>query len=174
MLHVGAMKSGTSYVQSQLFGNKDVLAAQGVLVPGEAWTHQVAGVIDVLGRARKGPGAWAALLEELAAWPGTGVISMEFLGPVAPERIAAVVASLRPAHVSVVVTARDLNRSIAAMWQETVQNGRWWTWPEYAVAVERARPRPRGPSSCCCVGSCFASSSEPGSSSSAAIAAGGT
>jgi hypothetical protein len=146
VLHVGAMKSGTSYVQSRLFASKAPLAEQGVLVPGRGWSDQVSGVVDVLGRLRNGreevTGAWRSLLEEMDAWQGTAVISMEFLGPIAPDKIAAVVAGLRPARVSVVLTARDLNRSIAAMWQETVQNGRWWTWGDYLDGVERARPRP--------------------------------
>ena len=42
VLHVGAMKSGTSYLQARLFANQDVLRERGVLVPGETWTHQVA------------------------------------------------------------------------------------------------------------------------------------
>lgn len=145
VLHVGAMKSGTSYLQSRLFASKEQLAEQGVSVPGRTWNDQVAGVLDVLGRPTRrddAGGGWAALLEEVGGRPGTAVISMEFLGPVSPEKIATVVASLRPARVSVVLTARDLNRSIAAMWQETVQNGRWWTWQDYLDGARRARPRP--------------------------------
>ena len=146
VLHVGAMKSGTSFVQSGIFASKDPLAEQGVLVPGKTWSDQVNGTLDVLGRLlnkRKDvSGSWRALLDEVEPWPGTAVISMEFLGPISPEKIAVVVDSLRPARVSVVLTARDLNRSLAAMWQETVQNGRWWTWADYLRGAERARPRP--------------------------------
>jgi hypothetical protein len=144
VLHVGAMKSGTSYLQSRLFASKEQLAAQGVCVPGRTWNDQVTGVLDVLGRRPDGGagGGWSALLDEVGAEPGTAVVSMEFLGPVSPEKIDTVVASLRPARVSVVLTARDLNRSLAAMWQETVQNGRWWTWHDYLDGAQRARPRP--------------------------------
>jgi hypothetical protein len=146
VLHVGAMKSGTSYIQGQLFVNKDALAEQGVLVPGRDWGQQVSGVLDVLGKLRYGresvDGSWQRLLDEIDAWPGTAVVSMEFLGPVSRGKVADVVSTLRDTHVSVALTARDLNRSIAAMWQETVQNGRWWTWEEYLDGLERARPRP--------------------------------
>jgi hypothetical protein len=146
VLHVGAMKSGTSYIQSLLFANQATLADQGVLVPGGSWTDQVNGVVDVLGREPNAgvdvTGSWRRLLDEIGAWAGTAVVSMEFLGPITPAKIATVVDSLRPARVSVVLSARDLNRSIAAMWQETVQNGRWWTWASYLDGVERARPRP--------------------------------
>jgi hypothetical protein len=150
VLHVGAMKSGTSYLQAQLFANKDTLAPQGVLVPGSGWGDQVAGVLDVLGKLRYGresvDGAWQKLMDEVDVWPGTAVVSMEFLGPVSRDKVSHVVGTVRALssapRVSVVLTARDLNRSIAAMWQETVQNGRWWTWQEYLDGVEEARPRP--------------------------------
>jgi hypothetical protein len=145
VLHVGAMKSGTSYIQSLLFANQANLADQGVLVPGTTWQDQVKGVTDVLGRLKgedgDTTGSWRRLLDEMGAWDGTAVVSMEFLGPIAPAKIATVVDSLRPAQVSVVLSARDLNRSIAAMWQETIQNGHSWTWATYLDGVERGRPR---------------------------------
>lgn len=149
VLHIGAMKSGTSYIQAQLFANKEALAEQGVLVPGGGWGDQVSGVLDVLGKRRYGrervDGTWQKLVDQIDAWSGTAVVSMEFLGPVARDKVGDVVSTLRAlpdTRVSVVLTARDLNRSIAAMWQETLQNGRWWTWQEYLEGVEQARPRP--------------------------------
>jgi hypothetical protein len=80
-------------------------------------------VLDVLDQRRDGQvvpgteGAWQRLLDELAAHDGTGLISMEFLGPTPPDDIATVVGSLRPADVHVVMTARDLGRNVPAMWQ---------------------------------------------------------
>ena len=65
---------------------------------------------------------------------------MEFLGPAGPRVIKRLVGSFAPARVEVVVTARDLNRSIAALWQETIQNGRSWTWPEYVAGLRAACP----------------------------------
>ncbi len=56
MLHVGAMKSGTSYLQSRLFANKAELAERGLLLPGSGWGDQVRGVLDVLGRRGRGRG----------------------------------------------------------------------------------------------------------------------
>jgi hypothetical protein len=138
-LHVGLMKSGTTFIQGLLFANKERLADRGVLVPGDRWRDQVGAVQDVL-RPADGNGEWANLVAQIATWPGDAVISMEFLGPAKQHRIRRVVSSLRPARVEVVVTVRDLNRSIVALWQETIQNGRWWTWPEYVEGVHTARP----------------------------------
>lgn len=138
VLHVGAMKSGTSFIQSRLFANKAMLRDErGILVPGLNWLSQVMAASDVLGSGEK---QWAKMAGKVQAHEGTSVISMEYLGPVRPV-VAQRVLDTFPAHaVEVVITARDLNRSIAAMWQETVQNGRTWTFEEYRAGIEEWRP----------------------------------
>ena len=144
VLHIGAMKSGTSFIQQTLGANREVLAGQGHLFPGKTWRKQVLGVLDVLGQTRDGkvvpgsPGAWQRLLRQMSAWNGTAVISMEFLGPTPPADIRRVVETLAPADVRVVMTARDLGRNIPAMWQEGLKNGAPWHWPDYLRDIERA------------------------------------
>lgn len=137
VLHVGAMKSGTSYLQSRLFANKPALASRGILVPGMNWLSQVMAARDVLG---DGAHQWARMAGKVQAHEGTSVISMEYLGPVRPVVVRRVLDSFAGLEVIVVVTARDLNRSIAAMWQETVQNGRTWTFEDYRAGIEAWRP----------------------------------
>jgi hypothetical protein len=137
VLHVGAMKSGTSYVQSRLFANKRMLLERGILVPGMNWLSQVMAARDVLGA---GDAQWAKMAGKVQAHEGTSVISMEYLGPVRPVVVRRVLATFPDHEVTVVVTARDLNRSIPAMWQETVQNGRTWTFAEYLAGIEAWRP----------------------------------
>ena len=142
VLHIGAMKSGTSYVQHNLGQNGDVLRKQGYLFPGAGWRQQVLGVLDVLGQTRDGevvpgsPGAWQRLLDEIRAFDGTAIISMEFLGPTPAEDIERVVTSLAPADVRVVMTVRDLGRNIPAMWQEGLKNGQSWEWGDYLRDIE--------------------------------------
>ena len=51
VLHVGAMRSGTSYVQRLLATNKE-LSERGVLLPGNAWRAWVRAVAGVLDRLR--------------------------------------------------------------------------------------------------------------------------
>ena len=138
VLHVGAMKSGTSFIQSRLFANKAMLADErDILVPGMNWLSQVMAARDVLG---SGEEHWARMAGKVNAHPGTSVISMEYLGPVRPVVAERVVASFPSHSIDVVITARDLNRSIAAMWQETVQNGRTWTFADYLAGIESWRP----------------------------------
>ena len=108
VLHVGAMKSGTSFIQSRLFANKPMLRDErGILVPGLNWLSQVMAASDVLGSGEK---QWAKMAGKVRAHEGTSVISMEYLGPVRPVVAQRVLDSF-PAHaVEVVITARDLNR----------------------------------------------------------------
>jgi len=142
VLHVGAMKSGTSYIQARLLANQDVLREQGFLYPGRTWREQVLAVTDVLGERRAGPvsasGKWQWLVDTAAEWPGTVVVSMEFLGPASPAKIRTIIESFGSTEVHAVMTVRDLNRNIPAMWQETVQNYHAWTWKEHLRGV-RAR-----------------------------------
>lgn len=141
VLHVGLMKSGTSFLQQVLRHNQELLREQGVLFP-TPWKRQVAAVKDVTG---DGTGAWSELVEEIRAWPGTAVVSMEFLGPRGPAKARRVAESLAPATVEAVVTVRDLARTIPAMWQETLQNRGTWSWSDYLAGVEaedRSSPGP--------------------------------
>jgi hypothetical protein len=143
ILHVGAMKTGTSFIQKRLSQNVDALRAQGVLVPGRAWNDQVLAVSEVLERRRQGlgerAGKWAWLVDEIAAWPGTAVVSMEFLGQAGPQKIRRVVDSFEGADLQVLLGVRDLNRTIPAMWQEALKNSKSWTWEEYVEGVRRER-----------------------------------
>ncbi|MEO5652828.1 MAG: hypothetical protein ABIN79_05000 [Marmoricola sp.] len=143
VLHVGTMKSGTSYVQELLFANKGVLAERGVLVAGRTHGEQTRAIREALGHQAAASTSpierWARLVEEIGRYAGTAVISTEFLGPAAPHKIAQVLESFD--NVTVVVTARDLNRNLAAMWQETVQNGRSWSMADYLHGAETWRPR---------------------------------
>jgi hypothetical protein len=148
VLHVGVMKSGTTFVQRVLLANKDRLGENGILFPGKNWRQQVVAVRDLIDNvspeantlAPDGP--WNAMAEQIRAWPGTAVFSMEFLGPRTPEQIAVVRDSFPGTTAEVVITVRDLARSITSMWTEIVQNRGTSTWPAYLRAVRGERSKP--------------------------------
>jgi hypothetical protein len=145
VLHVGLMKSGTSYLQSRLVSAPESLAAAGVLFPGRMWRDQVNAVSDAIGRRQRAhgefDGTWDKMVGEIEAHPGTAVISMEFLSSAPADKVRHVVETLRPARVEAIVTVRDLGRTIPSMWQETLKNGRAWPWREYVAGV-RGRSGP--------------------------------
>jgi hypothetical protein len=145
VLHVGMMKSGTTHLQALLFANRDALADQGVLVPGDTWEDQHVAVRDALfGRGTRARPRWAQLVRDVRAHPGPALVSMEYLGPARRKVAARIVDSFGSTPVEVIVTARDLNRTIPSMWQETVKSGRVWDWDEYVEDVRATRPG-RGP-----------------------------
>jgi hypothetical protein len=136
LLHVGLMKSGTTFIQGRLNANRDRLAEQGILFPGPSWARHARAVSDLIGSKHAEEGAWASLAEELRAHPGTAIVSMEYLGPISAERIRQVRDDLADSPVEAVVTVRDLGRSVPAMWQETLKNRQSWGWTEYLGALE--------------------------------------
>jgi hypothetical protein len=139
VLHVGTMKSGTSFVQALLFAQQRLLADAGVLVPGERWADQVDAVLHAI--SKKGPRPhWRAMAQTIRDHPGDAVISMEFLGPTVDAAARRVLRAFADSEVEVVVTARDLNRQLVSMWQETIQNGRSWTWQDYYAGARDAAP----------------------------------
>lgn len=139
VLHVGLLKTGTSYIQRRLSAGHAALADGGVLFP--AWRDQVDAVIDVLDIQRRPrpdavEGAFDRLVQCLDGWSGTGLVSMEFLGPAREVAIERIVSAFGSTPIEVVFTARDLNRVLLAMWQETAKNFGTESWSAYLQGVE--------------------------------------
>ncbi len=140
VLHVGAFKTGTSYIQNVLWEGRGQLAEGGINFPGEKrWDDQIHAMRELLGMRAMGPrhkGGWERLSTEVTEWPGPhAAVSMEFLSFANNKQARRVVKELGSADVDVVITARDLARVVPASWQERVKNGRTWSWPEFTAAV---------------------------------------
>ena len=140
-LHIGAFKTGTSFVQSVLSNNKARLAELGVLWPGESWASQVRAVRGLRNPHGNGYRYWSALVDEINQWQGDStIVSMESLSQVNSSTVKRVVGTLSDHRVRVVLTARDIGRVLPAQWQESVQNGWTWSYSDYlAGAVERRK-----------------------------------
>jgi hypothetical protein len=146
-LHVGAPKTGTTYLQDVLWSNRAALARQGALYWGNDPGAHFYAAQDLRGRYFRGhrhpqvPGAWERLAGAVRDWSGpTALISHEILAGCDPEEAQRAVASLRPHEVHVVYTARDLARQIPAMWQESVKNGRVVPYPRYLQTLRAEDP----------------------------------
>lgn len=128
-LHVGAPKTGTTFLQQVLWRNRRALARAGVCYPLEWPGEHLHAALDLRKMpwaGRRDPqweGAWERLAERARAWDGhTTVISNELLGGASEQRTREAVASLGPAQVHVVLTARDLARQIPSGWQEHLKH----------------------------------------------------
>ena len=128
-LHVGLPKTGTTYLQTLMWDNRDELMRQGVLLPGDSGRQHLwaSGVVREDPRiGRRGPeagDAWRLLVEQVNAWPGTAVISHEFFASASADQARRAAAALTGAEVHVVVTARETVSLVTARWQEFVKNG---------------------------------------------------
>lgn len=131
-LHVGTMKSGTSYLRSLWWQNAAALAERGLLLPGRNkgdHFHAACQVVrrqEVLERqdavqAR----AWETALEQVAATPGDALIGQDHFSRADPAQAADALARLGGVadEVHVLVTARDLGRQLGSAWQQAVKEG---------------------------------------------------
>jgi hypothetical protein len=148
-LHIGAPKTGTTYLQDRLGRNAASLADHGVHFPSGALgtdpglTHFRA-ALDLLGADWGGPsghaeGYWDALMRKVRRTQGTVVISHEILGAAQPEPIAKAMEDLEGSEVHVVLSARDLARQLPAFWQESIKQGRRWTFEKF-LRIARENP----------------------------------
>ncbi len=75
-LHVGLPKTGTTYLQTLLWDNRDELLRQGVLLPGGSSRDHLwaSGAVredpHLPRRSPEAPAAWDRLVEEITAWEG--------------------------------------------------------------------------------------------------------
>lgn len=125
ILHIGAMKTGTTYLQHLLEANREQLASAGILWPGETWEHQTFAAMDVMaaaaGRAPRNPaavGMWDHISGQMREHDGpTSVFSMEFLSYADEEQGEQIVAAFPDHDVHVVITVRDARYAVPAQWQ---------------------------------------------------------
>lgn len=147
-LHIGLPKTGTTFLQSVLGAARETLREQGVLYPGRGGAHFLAAQ-DLtehlfLGRENpKVPGAWNKLVRQSRRWSDTVVISHELFTHAEPSHIRRAIDDLAPAEVHVILTVRDFDRQLPAVWQERLKNGGKVSFERhFAQAVEYDAARP--------------------------------
>ncbi len=142
-LHIGAPKTGTTYLQDRLRLNARTLAAHGVHFPSrniavDAPLFQFRAALDLLGEDWGGEpghaeGSWDALVRRIKRLDGTIIVSHEILAPAQVGQIARAKASLSRvgAELHIVYSARDLARQVPAAWQESIKQGRCWSYRRF-------------------------------------------
>lgn len=125
--HVGAAKTGTTFLQRLMFANRERLAAAGVLYPGDHFGAHVQAAFDLRGTGFDGPdphaaGRWQEFVDAARDWNGPVVFSQELFSPADERQIDTALDALDFAEVHIVLTARELSRQIPAAWQEDVKN----------------------------------------------------
>jgi hypothetical protein len=128
-LHVGAPKTGTTYLQDRLALNTASLRRHGYRYPTGPHSDMFLAALDLLDRPWGGmrpqaEGQWEALVRRARRSRGTVVISHEILAGAKPAEAARALADLSFAELHVVYTARDVARQVAAEWQEQLKHQR--------------------------------------------------
>lgn len=128
--HVGAPKTGTTFLQGVLLRNQEalkqheILYASGTYPPDRVWAQEELRGIDHRKHPNpNAPGAWERVSAQIRDWPGTAVFSHEFLGLCTVEQVRRALADVGPADIHVVFTARDYVRQFSAVWQERLKYG---------------------------------------------------
>jgi hypothetical protein len=145
ILHIGAMKSGTTFLQSSLVENQRALADAGVSFLGGSYDKQKRAVREVVQpagleiKARK-KSRWLSLVDEaLSEDRQTSIVSMEFLSFADDEAVGRVLEPLAGFDVRVVVTVRDQFRAIPAQWQTYTRSKGRDDWSTYLKHIQGTR-----------------------------------
>ena len=145
-LHVGAPKTGTTYLQQVLFHYREELLADGVSYPADSYDDHFFAAVDLedldfsAAPRPEARGAWDRLASRLHTWDGVSVVSHDVFAGATPEQAGRAIASLAPAEVHVVLTARDLGRQLPSHWQEDVKHGQSRTFRQWYDGIVRREP----------------------------------
>lgn len=143
-LHIGTMKSATTYIQDLCDLNTKALAEQGLFW---SWsTRSFAAMDDLLGTGNERPGVtgtWKPLRAEIEAHDGDVLISNELLAAAPKKRIAALIEAFGDAELHVIITTRDLARVIPSQWQTMTRNRHTVRWKDF-VSATKSRVTVRG------------------------------
>ncbi len=142
-LHIGAPKTGTTYLQTLMREHREQLRQLGLLVPGPRGNQKNASRDFVRNgdrnkKALEG-GPWNQLVDEVRDWSGPAVVSNETFGARLTSRhLAQLSEDFAGRDLHVIFTVRDLQRQLPAAWQEAIKNGSTLGFAEYVELISTA------------------------------------
>jgi hypothetical protein len=142
-LHVGAPKTGTTYLQDRLAANRTELGRHDVHYPLGLQASHFKAAIDLLdlswgGQREDARGEWSRLMDRVRRHDGTVIVSHEILSGARPSQVRRAMADLEGSEVHLVYSARDLARQIPAEWQEGIKHRRRRSFARFLTQVQNA------------------------------------
>jgi hypothetical protein len=142
-LHVGAPKTGTTYLQDRLALNRSALGQHGVHYPLGLHASHFRAALDLIdadwgGQGEDARGEWDALASRVRRYDETVIVSHEILAGAKPAQVRRAMASLEDSEVHLVYSARDLARQIPAEWQEGIKHRRRRSFARFLSQVQAA------------------------------------
>jgi hypothetical protein len=146
-LHIGEPKTGTTFLQHAIWGNRGQLADQGFLVPGYTRRDHTRASRDLreTPRAATDPadpwvGEWDVLTRQALRSRHAAVISDELLVACNPAQADRAVRSLLSAEPHIVLTVRDFASLLPAEWQESIKTRHSVPWEQWLSNVIDSAP----------------------------------
>jgi glycosyltransferase involved in cell wall biosynthesis len=141
-LHIGAPKSGTTFLQTVLWNNRALLEADNVLLPGrDLFDYNLA--VTALRHPQphtklqhRAKATWRRLREEMDAWSGDAIVTNEWFVRANAEQAARARRDLADAELHIVYTARAFVHQIPAAWQETLKLGRGRSMSDFIAGLD--------------------------------------
>src|SRR5680860_1232582 len=127
--HIGAPKTGTTYLQLVMAQNREVLQKQGIVYADGRYAADRVHASELArghdySRDARAAGAWQRIVDQVEGANEDAVISHEFFGACDEGQARSVISDLAPAEVHLIFTARDYSRQATAVWQERLKYGR--------------------------------------------------
>lgn len=125
LIHLGAPKTGTSYLEKIIWGNQNRLLEDGVWMPGKSrWDHDAL-MGDVRGKGiwhtPSHPWTWSRMAAEARERDDSVLVSKEMLSGIPQPQVEKAMALLDGLEVHLVITCRALSSSLPSIWQQTVK-----------------------------------------------------
>lgn len=138
ILHIGCPKSGTTFLQSVMWQNRELLAERGFLLPGQVpYDHnRIAQFVRYTHPDENARRTWRQAKRSVRSWPGTAIISNEWMCGARAGQIQRTLNSFGDAEVHVVVTVRNLVRTVPSAWQEVLKLGTSRTLDEFIESLD--------------------------------------
>jgi hypothetical protein len=147
-VHIGLQKTGTTYLQAVVFGNHDRLASQGLALvpPTKKETYELMlAVRERYNPDRDSPSVADSLtrLESRLARTTAPrmLLSQESLSAAQPDQVQRFLRACESVEVHVVITVRDLARSVPSAWQQDLKAGRTTAYPRYLRRLQAMEGR---------------------------------
>lgn len=148
MVHIGAPKTGTTFLQAVLRANTETLRGYGFALAAEKQRDVFAATNDLVGdsgtpltKELRDEGAWDAMATRLRSSDAPTVIySDERLASLTRRRIARVAALGTDREIHVVYATRELGTLMPSAWQEHVKHGSDESMIEWGERILRSDP----------------------------------
>ena len=126
-LHIGPVKSGSTYLQSCLWANRTMLRANGIQLPGSGQIDHFRAGLDLRGLRGRGGipppvGSWDRLVAEIRESDARSVlVTDERLAGAASSHAARALRSLAPYDLYVIYAVREFSALLPSEWQERIK-----------------------------------------------------